>query len=71
MVRRVITCSRQPFPEDCPWEMGEEDHIQLDLADPQSTMDAVAQMQARRDAKQQQREAARRAALEASEKSGK
>ncbi len=34
-------------------------------------MDAVAQMQARRDAKQQQREAARRAALEASEKSGK
>ena len=39
---RVITCSRQPFPEDCPWEMGEEDHIQLDLADPQSTMDAVA-----------------------------
>ncbi|MBR9756067.1 MAG: rhodanese-related sulfurtransferase [Gammaproteobacteria bacterium] len=32
-------------------------------------MDAVAQMQARRDAKQQQREAARRAALEASKKS--
>ena len=28
---RVITCSRQPFPEDCPWEMGEEDHIQVDL----------------------------------------
>ena len=33
-------------------------------------MDAVAQMQARRDAKQQQREAARRAALKASKKSG-
>ena len=30
---RVITCSRQPFPEDCPWEMGPEDHIQVDLAD--------------------------------------
>lgn len=44
---RVITCSRQPFPEDCPWEMGEEDHIQLDLADPQSTMDAVAQIRER------------------------
>lgn len=24
---RVITCSRQPFPEDCPWDAGEEDHI--------------------------------------------
>ena len=44
---RVITCSRHPFPEECPWEMGEEDHIQLDLADPQSTMDAVAQIRAR------------------------
>ena len=29
---RVITCSRHPFPEDCPWEMGPEDHIQVDLA---------------------------------------
>ncbi len=44
---RVITCSRHPFPEDCPWEMGEEDHIQLDLADPQSTMEAVEQIRAR------------------------
>ena len=31
---RVITCSRHPFPEECPWEMGPEDHIQVDLADP-------------------------------------
>src|SRR5262245_4188937 len=30
---RVITCSRQPFPEDCPWEMGPEDHMQIDLAE--------------------------------------
>ena len=30
---RVITCSRHPFPENCPWEMGPEDHIQIDLAD--------------------------------------
>src|SRR5436309_3202436 len=29
---RVITCSRHPFPENCPWEMGPEDHIQADLA---------------------------------------
>ena len=31
---RVITCSRHPFPENCPWEAGPEDHIQVDLADP-------------------------------------
>ncbi len=30
---RVITCSRQPFPEDCPWEAGPEDHVVIDLAD--------------------------------------
>ena len=35
---RVITCSRHPFPENCPWEMGPEDHIQVDLADPDSTL---------------------------------
>src|SRR3990172_5903932 len=30
---RVITCSRHAFPEDCPWEAGPEDHVQVDLAD--------------------------------------
>ena len=30
---RVISCSRHAFPKDCPWEMGPEDHIQVDLAD--------------------------------------
>lgn len=44
---RVITCSRQPFPEDCPWEMGPEDHIQVDLSDIASTMDAVQEMRQR------------------------
>lgn len=29
---RVITCSRHPFPENCPWEAGPEDHLQIDLA---------------------------------------
>ena len=28
---RVITCSRPGFPENCPWEAGPEDHIQVDL----------------------------------------
>lgn len=41
---RVITCSRHPFPEDCPWEAGAEDHIQVDLADPTSTIEAVEEI---------------------------
>ncbi|MEM7059278.1 MAG: SDR family oxidoreductase [Pseudomonadota bacterium] len=44
---RVITCSRQPFPEDCPWEAGPEDHLQLDLADPKSTIEAVEEVKSR------------------------
>lgn len=44
---RVITCSRHPFPEDCPWEAGPEDHIQVDLADPANLLEAVAVMRER------------------------
>lgn len=44
---RVITCSRHPFPEDCPWDAGPEDHIQVDLADPVNTMAAIAEMRER------------------------
>src|SRR5271169_2101651 len=44
---RVITCSRHAFPEDCPWQAGPEDHIQVDLADPQDTMRAIAEMRER------------------------
>ncbi len=44
---RVITCSRQPFPENCPWEMGPEDHIQVDLADAEGTLQAIAEMRKR------------------------
>jgi NAD(P)-dependent dehydrogenase (short-subunit alcohol dehydrogenase family) len=46
---RVLTCSRNAFPEDCPWEAGPEDHIQLDLGDPQSTMQAVEEIRRRLD----------------------
>ncbi len=46
---RVITCSRHPFPEDCPWEAGPEDHIQLDLANPESTIEAVEEVRSRLD----------------------
>ena len=38
---RVITCSRHAFPENCPWEAGPEDHIQVDLADPHGTRAAI------------------------------
>jgi NAD(P)-dependent dehydrogenase (short-subunit alcohol dehydrogenase family) len=44
---RVITCSRHPFPEDCPWLAGPEDHIQVDLANAADTLRAVAEMRAR------------------------
>jgi NAD(P)-dependent dehydrogenase (short-subunit alcohol dehydrogenase family) len=44
---RVITCSRHPFPENCPWEAGPEDHIQVDLGDAQSTDDAIAEIKRR------------------------
>lgn len=44
---RVITVSRQPFPEQCPWEMGPEDHIQLDLTDPEATGVGVEEIKAR------------------------
>lgn len=44
---RVITCSRHPFPENCPWEMGPEDHIQVDLSDADNTVDAIAEIKRR------------------------
>jgi NAD(P)-dependent dehydrogenase (short-subunit alcohol dehydrogenase family) len=44
---RVITCSRHAFPEDCPWAAGPEDHIQVDLSDPDDTLRAVADMRQR------------------------
>jgi NAD(P)-dependent dehydrogenase (short-subunit alcohol dehydrogenase family) len=41
---RVITCSRQPFPDDCPWDAGPEDHIVVDLASSEDTHKAIALM---------------------------
>ncbi len=43
---RVITCSRQAFSEECPWG-GEDDHIQLDLSDPNATIDAIKRVKKR------------------------
>jgi NAD(P)-dependent dehydrogenase (short-subunit alcohol dehydrogenase family) len=44
---RVITVSRQPFPEECPWEMGPEDHIQADLSDAADTVRAIEEIRER------------------------
>lgn len=44
---RVITCSRHSFPEQCPWAMGPEDHIQVDLADVRDTIEAIAEIKRR------------------------
>src|SRR6201991_2113594 len=44
---RVITCSRHAFPENCPWEAGPEDHIQVDLADTANTGAAIEEIKQR------------------------
>lgn len=44
---RVITCSRHPFSDRCPWPMGPEDHIQVDLSDPDNLGVAVAEIRNR------------------------
>ncbi len=44
---RVITVSRQPFPEDCPWEGGEQDHVQLDLSEIASIEHGVEELRSR------------------------
>jgi NAD(P)-dependent dehydrogenase (short-subunit alcohol dehydrogenase family) len=44
---RVITCSRQPFPEDCPWEAGPEDHVVIDLGDRDKLLQGIEDMRAR------------------------
>lgn len=34
---RVMTCSRQPFPQHCPWQAGPEDHIIYSLCSAQAS----------------------------------
>ena len=41
---RVLTCSRQIFDERCPWPGGQENHIQVDLANPKRTMAATEEI---------------------------
>jgi NAD(P)-dependent dehydrogenase (short-subunit alcohol dehydrogenase family) len=44
---RVITCSRHPFPENCPWDAGPEDHVQVDLANHADTTRAISEIRER------------------------
>jgi len=44
---RVITCSRHPFPEDCPWEGGADDHVVIDLADAAATEHGIETLRER------------------------
>jgi len=44
---RVLTVSRQPFSEDCPWDGGRDNHIQLDLSDLDSLPLAIAAIKER------------------------
>ncbi|RIK85295.1 MAG: oxidoreductase [Hyphomicrobiales bacterium] len=47
---RVITCSRQAFSEACPWPSGPDDHIRVDLSDPEDVGVAVAEIRHRLEA---------------------
>jgi NAD(P)-dependent dehydrogenase (short-subunit alcohol dehydrogenase family) len=44
---RVLTCSRQPFDPRCPWPGGEDNHVQIDLGDPQRTIEAIEGIRAK------------------------
>ena len=44
---RVITCSRQAFDSKCPWPGGEENHIQVDLSNPNNTLHAIEEIKER------------------------
>lgn len=46
---RVITCSRYPFPQQCPWGGGQENHVEIDLADPRKTIEAIGEIREKLD----------------------
>ena len=44
---RVITCSRHPISEHCPWEAGPEDHVEIDLGDPEGRRAGIEEIKQR------------------------
>ena len=48
---RVITCSRQAFDSKCPRPGGEDNHVQVDLSNPNNTLEAIEEVKKRLDGK--------------------
>ncbi len=44
---RVLTCSRRAFTSSCPWQEGPEDHVQIDLGDPDHRSIGLAELKKR------------------------
>jgi NAD(P)-dependent dehydrogenase (short-subunit alcohol dehydrogenase family) len=44
---RVITCSRQAFDPKCPWPGGEDNHVKVDLSNPNNTVEAIEEVKKR------------------------
>ncbi len=44
---RVVTCSRRAFTTACPWQEGPNDHIQIDLSDPDHRSIGLAELKKR------------------------
>lgn len=45
---RIISCARQPFDgERCPWEAGNEDHVQIDLSNHRMLPRAITEVKKR------------------------
>ncbi len=44
---RVVTCSRRAFTSACPWQEGPDDHIQIDLSDPDHRSIGLAELKKR------------------------
>ena len=44
---RVLTCSRRPFDKRRPWPGGRENHIQVDLSDPKSVIEATQEIKSK------------------------
>ncbi len=44
---RVITCSRTPFSSQCPWQAGPEDHIEIDLGEPDLRANGIVELKKR------------------------
>ena len=48
---RVLTCSREGFDSRCPWPGGKRNHVQVDLSDPRSTVEATDEIKDKLDGK--------------------